>query len=126
MQWFYNMKLVNKILFGFLVTCGITIVVGYLGIRGMAKTNDMLEAVGQQHMKGLACAKSIQFDLMALGRELRQAIIFSDAATMASTAGRCQKYRSDLRRAFPNTKMASEPRNKDNNWPRPRRARPLT
>ena len=57
MRWFYNLSILKKIVASFLVTCGLTGVVGYLGVTGMAKINEMLDALATRQMNGLAAAK---------------------------------------------------------------------
>ncbi len=105
MRWFYNMSIVKKIVFGFLVTCGITALVGYLGVSSMEKVDNALKDIFDKQFKGLVAAKAIQFDIAALERELRDAVINTGPADMRHSILNSQEVphrpRGRPRRVFP-------------------------
>ena len=82
MRWFYNLKTTKKLILGFCLTCIITAVVGYTGIAGMSKINDMLTTLYERDMAGLSHIKEANTNYVRIGRTIRQSSVVKDKAKL--------------------------------------------
>ncbi len=75
MRWFYNLKTLWKLVCGFSVVCIIMAVVGYVGLAKMSEINDTLTVMYKMHLLGTSHIKEANFQLMGVGRAIRNVIL---------------------------------------------------
>ena len=72
MKWFYNLKMLWKLLLSFALVLGLMAFVGYMGVNGMGQINHMLNTLYERDMIGLSEIKEANFDLAVIGRTMRR------------------------------------------------------
>ena len=79
MKWFYNLKMLWKLLLSFALVLGLMAFVGYMGVNGMGQINHMLNTLYERDMIGLSEIKEANFDLAVIGRTMRQVALEKDS-----------------------------------------------
>jgi methyl-accepting chemotaxis protein len=97
MRWFCNLGTMKKLIIGFLSVSAIMVIVGYTGVTGMSQISGMLGTLYTRDMKGLSDIKEANVDLMLIAREMRNAIIEKEPATIQRCAENSEKYAAKLR-----------------------------
>jgi len=82
MTWFRNLRTMTKLMLGFGFLALMLGVVGYLGLSGMSKVNEMLANLYQYDMKGLGAIKDVATTVAMIGRQTRGAVISTDKAAI--------------------------------------------
>lgn len=82
MQWFLNLKTLWKLTLGFAVVCAIMAIVGYEGVSKMSQINEMLNKMYEKDLQGLSHVKEANFQLMGVGRAVRNVVLADDPEEM--------------------------------------------
>ena len=82
MNWLYEMKTSKKVMLGFSLLCVGVALSGYMGLRGMNTINQMLNNLYEHDTLGISHIKEAEFDLTAIGREIRQMVLETEDAVM--------------------------------------------
>src|SRR5438445_16769 len=82
MAWFKNLKTMTKLMLGFGALALLMGVVGYQGISGVGKIDQMLATLYESHMLGLSAIKDVATTVAMIGRQTRGAVINTDMGAM--------------------------------------------
>jgi methyl-accepting chemotaxis protein len=82
MAWFKNLKTMTKLMLGFGALALLMGVVGYQGISGMGKIDQMMSVLYQRDMLGLSAIKDVATSVAMIGRQTRGAVINTDMGAM--------------------------------------------
>jgi methyl-accepting chemotaxis protein len=80
MNWYKNTKTSTKLMLAFGLLAALLGVVGYEGVAASNTLNNMLSALYERHMLGLASVQQAKALIPTIGREVRQALISNDVA----------------------------------------------
>src|SRR5215203_1140250 len=80
MGWFNDLGLRWKLFGGFGIVLGLTVIVGYLGLSTMANMNATLGEMYNKQAVGQAAILQANADLIASGRDEKNAILADDRA----------------------------------------------
>ncbi|MGD0295757.1 MAG: methyl-accepting chemotaxis protein [Bryobacteraceae bacterium] len=80
MQWFRDRNIATKLILNFGLLALLMGGVGYLGIRGMARIQDLLRDLHQNHALGVMYLEQANTHLTATGRSIRRLQVASDDA----------------------------------------------
>ncbi|MEN6498551.1 MAG: methyl-accepting chemotaxis protein [Thermoguttaceae bacterium] len=97
MRWFYNLKTMWKLICGFSVVCVITAVVGYVGLAKMSTINDLMAEMHHMHLLGVSHIKEANFQIMAVGRGIRNVILSDNPEEL-------KKYKTGMERYMEQSK----------------------
>jgi len=98
MTWFYNLKTVSKLIFGFSLACTLTAVVGYLGVTNMQRINDMMTVMYERDLVGLSSTKQAWITLVQVGREARKVVLTETPEDTEKSAAAIAKGFDTLKR----------------------------
>ena len=82
MAWFKNLKTMTKLMLGFGALALLMVVVGYQGINGMEKIDQMMAKLYEKDMLGLSAIKDVAANVAMIGRQTRGAVLYTDMAAM--------------------------------------------
>src|ERR1022692_3164148 len=82
MAWFKNLKTMTKLMLGFGALALLMGVVGYQGLSGMGKIDEMMSKLYEKDMLGLSAIKDVATSVAMIGRQTRGAVISADMAAM--------------------------------------------
>jgi methyl-accepting chemotaxis protein len=92
MKWFKNLRTMPKLMLGFGFLVLLMGAVGIQGVTGMASISAMLDTMYQRDLAGVAAVKDVDAIIAKIGREVRQAVVDTDAGAMQADAQRVQAY----------------------------------
>jgi methyl-accepting chemotaxis protein len=85
MNWFKNLNATPRLMSSFGIVIALTLVISYLGVSGLSKSNDRINVLYNDDMTGSAIANDIETSRMEAGRQLRDAMInIKDPAIVAA------------------------------------------
>ena len=96
MKWFYDLKIGTKLIAAFMVVSAITAFIGFMGISGMGKINDLLDDLYQNETEGISYIKQANIDLIYFGREQNNFLLASTKEDREKYLSRMDKYESTL------------------------------
>jgi methyl-accepting chemotaxis protein len=82
MTWFKNLRTVAKLTLAFGFMAVLMAVVGYMGVSGMGKIDEMMATMYQRDMLGLSATKDVATTVAMIGRQVRGVVISSDTDSM--------------------------------------------
>jgi len=89
MNWFYDMKIGNKLITAFIVVGAITAVVGYIGIQSIGKIAEMAAASYMRETVGIAYLKQADVEILCMARAEKNLLL-------SSTSEEREKYRTAI------------------------------
>jgi hypothetical protein len=85
MSWFYNLKVIKKLMFSIgLMAIELCFIV-YMGMNNMRSINHNLETMYSSHILGIAYFRNVGLDLRAIASSLRSAIDASENPKLRHT-----------------------------------------
>ncbi|HEX9264704.1 MAG TPA: methyl-accepting chemotaxis protein [Candidatus Binatia bacterium] len=100
MSWFYNLKMIKKLMVGVGFMAAGLCLVGYMGMNNMRRINDSLERMYSLQVLGIAHFRNAGMDLREINRSLRFAIDASDRAEIEKYALEVTNYAAKLQKAI--------------------------
>src|ERR1039458_6719326 len=100
MQWFRNCKTATKLMLNFGLLALLMGGVGYLGIRGMARIQDLLHDLHQNHALGVMYLEQANTHLTATGRSVRRIQVAADAVKRKESEEDCSAHRRQFEENF--------------------------
>jgi hypothetical protein len=85
MSWFYNLKVIKKLMFGIGLMAIELCLVGYMGMNNMRSINRNLETMYSSHILGIAYFRNVGLDLRAIASSLRSDIDASENPKLRDT-----------------------------------------
>ena len=82
MTWFKNLKTMTKLMLGFGALALLIGVVGYQGLSGMGKMDEMMSTLYDKEMLGVSAIKDVATSVAMAGRQARNVVISADMAVM--------------------------------------------
>ena len=92
MQWFYDMRVGNKLVISFLVMAALTAVVGLLGINSMKTINGLAESMYSRELMGLSAIKDANITLIYIDRASKNMLLASTLEERVKYASRIGQY----------------------------------
>jgi methyl-accepting chemotaxis protein len=100
MTWFKNLKTMTKLMLGFGTLALLMSVVGYQGLSGMGKIDQMMATLYQRDMTGLGAIKDVATTVAMIGRQTRGVVISTDMAAMQRDKDRVEALFAPLDEAM--------------------------
>lgn len=100
MKVFSNLSVRTKLLASFIVVCVITGVVGAVGVNQLSKVNGMLGKMYDNEVLGTSYSLDIAWDVTAMGRDARQAILESDIEAIKVLKSNVETNAKDIQNSF--------------------------
>ena len=100
MSWFYNLKMIKKLMVGVGFMAAGLCLVGYMGMNNMRRINDSLERMYSLQVLGIAHFRNAEMGLREINRSLRFAIDASDRAEIEKYALEVTNYAAKLQKAI--------------------------
>jgi methyl-accepting chemotaxis protein len=100
MSWFYNLKMIKKLMVGVGFMAAGLCLVGYMGMNNMRRINDSLERMYSLQVLGIAHFRNAEMGLREINRSLRFAIDASDRAEIEKYALEVTNYGAKLQKAI--------------------------
>jgi len=100
MNWYKNAKTSTKLMLAFGLLAALLGVVGFQGVATSNTLNNMLGALYEKHMLGLASVQQAKALIPTIGREVRQALISGDVAAREQGSRNLQEQFDSLEEAM--------------------------
>jgi methyl-accepting chemotaxis protein len=82
MAWFKNLKTMTKLMLGFGALALLIGVVGYQGMSGMGKMDEMMSTLYEKELLGVSAIKDVATSVAMIGRQTRNVVITADMGAM--------------------------------------------
>ena len=92
MNWFYNLKIMKKLVLGFSITCATMAAIGAYGIVNMCKINDLMTVMYQRDLQGVRAIERANTTVALLGRSGRQMMLDTDPVAIENEGKNLEKY----------------------------------
>src|SRR5688572_28470621 len=97
MNLFYNLRTMTKLLVSFAMMSVVMAVVGYFGVSGMIRINDMLNSLYSRDLTGLNAVMQSQIERLAMARDVRDIVIATDPAAQERASRSLEEHETKFR-----------------------------